>query len=47
MVVFQTSEGIVLDGLSRAGNALPGTTSLVSVDQQGDHSSVEIFGRIN
>lgn len=47
MVVFQTSEGIVLDGLSRAENALPETNSLVSVDQQGDHSSVGIFGRIN
>ena len=47
MVVFQTSEGIVFDGLSCAGNALPGTTSLVSVDQQGNHSSVGIFGRID
>ena len=47
MVVFQASEGVVFDGLSRAKNALPGTNSLVSVDQQGDHSSVGIFCRIN
>lgn len=47
MVVFQTSEGIVFDGLGCAGNALPGTNSLVSVDQQGDHSSDGILGRIN
>jgi hypothetical protein len=47
MVVFQASEGIMFNGLSSAGNALPGTISLAGVDQQGDHSSVGIFGRIN
>ena len=42
MNVFETVVRSVIDGLSRAGYALPGINSLVSVEQHGDHSSVGI-----
>ena len=42
MNVFETVVRSVIDGLSSAGQALPGINSLVSVEQQGDHSSVGI-----
>lgn len=42
MSVFETVVRSVIDGLRRAGYALPGIKSLVSVEQQGDHSSVGI-----
>lgn len=42
MNVFETVVRSVIDVLSRAGYALPGINSLVSVEQQGDHSSVGI-----
>jgi hypothetical protein len=38
MSILKTAEGIVIDGLSRAGNAHPGDIFLVSVEQQGNHS---------
>lgn len=46
MSIFKTAEGIVVDGLSSAGNAHPGDIFLVHVGQQGNHSLCEKFSRI-